>query len=271
MKDETISGRTDMNKHSLLKKLCPPLDRVLTQGLLREFITLEQRFVLGDWEPATLDGGQIAELASRIVYHIDAGNLNRRKGVDACLKYVEDQNNSNAHAFPHRRSALHLCRVIRTVYKFRSQRGAIHIDPDYTANELDASLIIANVRWIVSEILRIFWSGSTRTVADAVRDIVQYRVPAIFKVDEGELVLRTDCTVEEEILLLLHNAGQSGWSRTLIGRAVPKSPAAVTNALKHLAAPSMRQIVKLRSGDYILTPNGTKRVLDELSTKLSLA
>lgn len=260
-----------MDEYSLLKNLCPPLDHDLAEGLLREFIALEQRFVLGDWEPATLDGGQIAELASRMVYHIDAGNLNRRKGVDACLKYIEDQNDSNAHAFPHRRSALHLCRVIRTVYKFRSQRGAIHIDPDYTANELDASLITANVRWIVSEMLRIFWSGSTRTVADTIRDIVQYRVPVILKVDDGELVLRTDCTVEEEILLLLHNAGQAGLSRTLIGRAIPKSPGAVTKGLKHLAASSIRQIVKQQSGDYILTPNGTKRILDELSAKLSLA
>ena len=57
-------------------------------------------------------------------------------------------------------------------------------------------------------------------------------VPAI-GVFEGEiLVQRTDLSVDEEILLLLHYAGEQGFSRTMIGRAARWSPAAVTRALQ---------------------------------------
>src|SRR6185437_1840320 len=250
-------------------QVSPPLDNQLAESLIKEFLDLERRFVLADWEPATLNGGQFAEIAARIIYHIDATNPNRRKSVDDCLGYVEDE--KNQHAFPHRRTALHLCRVLRTIYKFRSQRGAVHIDPDYTANEMDSTLIMSLARWTMSELLRVFWTGPKTGIAQVVREIVRFEVPAILVIDNKPLVLRTDCTVEQEILLLLHNAGERGMTRTLIGQSVPKSAPQVTTALQNLVSPSLREAVKRADGTYILTPNGVKRVLGELGDKLSLA
>lgn len=259
-----------MDATSLIAQISPPLDKVLAEALVSEFLDLERRFVLGDWEPATLNGGQFAEVASRIVYHTDSGNLNRTKGVDPCLKYVEDDKNANAHSFPKRRAALHLCKALRTIYKFRSQRGAVHIDPDYTANELDSTLVLALARWAMSEVLRIFWGGSTADIASAIREIVRYQVPAVLEIDGRPLVLRTDCTAEEEVLLLLHNAGEQGLSRAEVGKSVMKSASVVTRALKALTAHAKRQVVKRADGQYVLTPNGTKRIHDDLSEKLSL-
>src|SRR5437016_4414822 len=114
-----------IDKDTLHRQLVPPLDGPLANQLLAEYISQEKRFVLRDWEPSTLDGGQFTEAAARIIYHIDSANLNRRKGVDDCLSYVEDANQNNQHHFPERKAALHLARVLRTIYKFRSDRGAI--------------------------------------------------------------------------------------------------------------------------------------------------
>ena len=260
-----------LDSTNFISKISPPLDQVLATSLVSEFLDLERRFVLGDWEPATLNGGQFAELASRIVYHVDSGNLNRTKGVDPCLKYVEDEKNSNSHAFPQRRASLHLCKALRTIYKFRSQRGAVHIDPDYTANELDSTLVLALARCVMSEILRIFWGGTTTEIAQTVREIVRYQVPAVLEIDGRPLVLRTDCTAEEEVLLLLHNSGERGLSRAEIGQAAMKSAPAVTTALKTLSAPKKREVVKRADGQIVLTPNGSKRVHDELADKLTLS
>jgi hypothetical protein len=260
-----------MDATTLLSQLSPDIDSQLAESLIKEFLDIERRFVLGDWEPATLNGGQFAEIAARIVYHLDSGNLNRRKGVDDCLGYVEDEKNQNPHAFSHRRTALHLCKALRTIYKFRSQRGAVHIDPEYTANELDSTLIMALARWTVSEILRVFWSGAKADIARVVREIVRYDIPAILLIDGRPFVLRTDCSVEEEVLLLLHNAGEAGLTRAAVGAAVPRSASLVTRALQELVKPSMRQAVKKADGNYVLTPNGIKRVLVELGDKLTLS
>jgi hypothetical protein len=260
-----------MDRAALNRALCPPLDSTLVGLLIDEFISLERRYVLADWEPAELDGGQFVEICARLIYHIDSGNLNHRKSVDDCLRYVEDATNSNSHAFPLRRAALHVCRVLRTVYNFRSQRGAVHIDPDYTANELDSGMVVANVRWLTAEMLRLFWTSDPKSVSRAVREIVRYQVPAVLSFDDQHLVLRTDCGAEEEILILLHNAGEEGLTRSQLGDSVQKAAPTVTNALKQLMPPNLRQIIRRGDGKYALTPLGTKRLIEELAAKLVLA
>lgn len=258
-----------MDKTSLLTQISPPVDTELADTLIDEFISLERRYLLSDWEPATLDGGQFTEIAARITYHIDSGNLNLRKQFDACLKYVEDE--SRQHSFRKRREALHLAKVLRTIYKFRSQRGAIHIDPDYSANELDATFVMGAVRWVMSELLRIFWSGDRTAVAKAIREIVRFDVPAVLNVDGRNMVLRTDCSAEEEVLILLHNAGEEGASRTSLGQGVGKSAPSVSNALTRLCSTTCREAVKRNDGNYVLTPLGSKRVREQLSDKLMIS
>lgn len=259
-----------MEAPALIAALSPPLDNVLIEQLVSEFLAAERRYVLRDWEPSTLDGGQFAEVAARIVYHLDSGNLNRRKSVDDCLKYVEDPSNRNPHSFPQRRAALHLCKVLRTVYKFRSQRGAVHIDPDYTANELDSMLVMALVRWTMSEMLRLFWSADRADVVRAIKEIVRYEVPAILSIDDRHLVLRTDCTVEEEVLLLLHNVGEAGLSTSEIAASTPRANSSVRRAISDLASAKTREIVRRVDGRYTLTPNGSRRVSQELGERLSI-
>lgn len=256
-----------IDKQSLLAALSPPLDQVLAEQLLSEYISQERRYVLRDWEPATLDGGQFVEAAARIVYHIDSGTLNRRKSVDECLAYVENRND-HSHMFPDRKSACHLCKVLRTIYKFRSDRGAVHIDPVYTANELDSRLVIDNSRWVLSELLRTFWSGDPTEVARAIREILQFEIPAIGKYDDQIIVQRPECTADEEVLLLLRDSGEAGLRRDALGRSVRKTPGRVTQVLQDLQL--KRQVVKTGAGFYRLTDLGTRRVMQELADKLTL-
>jgi hypothetical protein len=257
-------------RKTLLLSISPPLDRILADQLLDEFVSLERRYVLRDWEPAILDGGQFCEAASRLIYHQDSGRLDRRHSVDRCLRYVEDSAGTNSHAYPDRKSSLHTAKVLRMVYKFRSDRGAVHIDPDYSANQLDSKLVIEGSRWVVSEILRIFWTGDRSAVAKAIREIIQYDVPVIGDFDGRLVVQRVDCRPDEEILILLHHAGESGLSRRDLGRYIQHTPPRVTEKLEHLTSSRVRQVIKLRTGNYRLTDLGIQRVQTDLSSKLVL-
>ena len=49
-----------------------------------------------------------------------------------------------------------------------------------------------------------------------------------------------------------------------------KSASAITKALKVLSSAAKRQVVKRNNGQYSLTPNGTKRVHEEISEMLLL-
>ena len=260
-----------VDKATLIAELAPPLDYGLAGALVDEFISLERRFIQRDWEPAQLDGGQFCEVLARITYHQDSGNLNAAKEFDDCLRYVEDEKGQNAHSMNPRRDALHLAKVLRTTYKFRSQRGGVHISPTYKPNHMDSKLIADLAQWAFAETLRLFWKGSDREqVAKAIRELLQFDVPCIGKFEDIILVQRTDLSAEEELLVLLHYAGEQGFSRTELGRYARVSPASVTTALQRLSSPASREVVQLNSGKYRLTELGSKRVREELPDKLLL-
>ncbi|MEM5428243.1 hypothetical protein [Cupriavidus oxalaticus] len=257
-----------IDKTRLLSELSPPLDHLLCSQLLDEFISAERRYIQRDWEPAELDGGQFCEILARIYYHLDSGVLSQGKDFDDCCKYLE--NEQVKHKVQPRRDAIHVIRVLRTIYKFRSQRGAVHISPSYQPNHMDSKLVIECVRWAMNETLRLFWSGDRESVAKAIRELLQFDVPSVGIFDGVLLVQRTDLSAEEELLVLLHYAGEEGFNRTDLGKYAQRAPSTITNALKKLASPDCRQIVLLGSGKYRLTDLGSRRVREQLSTKLLL-
>ncbi|QDL99716.1 hypothetical protein FLL57_21440 [Rhodopseudomonas palustris] len=257
-----------IEKQRLLAELSPPLDRLLCTQLLDEFVSAERRFIQRDWEPSQLDGGQFAEVAGRIVYCVDSGNVSLSKGFDDCAKYVE--NDTNTHKIIPRHDALHVIRVLRTVYKFRSQRGAVHISPTYTPNHMDSKLVIELVRWVMNEMLRLFWRGDREVAAKAIRELLQFDVPAVGVFEDKILVQRTDLTADEEILIILHYGGEHGFSRSKIGQAAQLSPPSVTKSLQKLSAPDCRQVIQLSNGNYRLTDLGSRRIRENLASKLLL-
>lgn len=258
-----------VSKATLVSQLTPPLDNQLAQLLVDEFVSQERRFIQRDWEPSQLDGGQFCELLARIVYHMDSGNLNASKDVDDCLKYVE--NEQNKHALQPRQTALHLAKVIRTVYKFRSARGAVHISPTYKANHMDSKLVLEGVRWLFGETLRVWWKDDREQVASAIRELLQFDVPAVGQFGDVLMVQRTDLSPSEEILVLLHYAGENGFSRKELGQYVMHSAPRVTEALQYLTDPKSRQVVKVGSGKYRLTDLGSKHVRQQLADKLFIS
>jgi hypothetical protein len=258
-----------IDKTTLVTQLAPPLDALLAAQLVDEFISQEKRFIQRDWEPSQLDGGQFCEVLARILYHMDSGTLNRGKDADECLKWVE--NESNQHALTPRQTALHMAKVIRTVYKFRSARGAVHISPSYQANHMDSRLVLEGVRWLSAESLRIWWKNDREQVAKAIRELIQFDVPAVGKFEDVLLVQRVDLSPADEILVLLHYAGEKGFNRTELGQYAMHAPDRITRAIQQLVAPNCRQVVKLGSGYFRLTDVGSKYVREHLAGKLFIA
>ena len=255
-------------KKKLLAEISPPLDHLLATQLLDEFISAERRFIQRDWEPAELDGGQFCEVLSRILYHQDSGVLSHNKAFEDCCRYLE--NEQVTHAIQPRQTCLHLLRVLKTIYKFRSQRGAVHISPSYTPNHMDSKFIIESVRWTMSESLRVFWQGDREVVAKTIRELLQFDVPCVGQFGDVLLIQRTDLSADEEVLVMLHYAGEQGFSRTELGRVVRTSPASVTRAIQKLESNICRQIIKLPNGCYRLTDLGSKRIREQLADKLLL-
>jgi len=257
-------------KSQLISGLSAKIDGLLAAQLLDEYESLESRFVLGDWGPTELDAGQFLEILSRALYQIDSGNISHRKSVNDCLSYIEDSDNKRIHSHQPRSDLLHLARVVRTIYKFRSDRGAVHISPNYGPNHMDSRLVVECARWCLAEILRLFWNEDRNIVAKTIREILRFDTPCVGFYGERIIVQRTDLSVEEEVLVLLHHAGEEGMSRTQIGRFLYADAPSITRAISKLASAELRQIIDLGEKLYVLTDLGAKRVREQLGERLRL-
>jgi hypothetical protein len=254
-----------VERNTLLAQISPPIDHLLASQLVDEFISMERRFIQRDWEPAELDGGQFSEIVARILYHLDSGTLNYNKEHGSCLSYLE--NESNPHTL-NRTEVLLICKVLHVIYKFRSKRGAVHISATYSPNHMDSKLLIENVRWCMNELLRIFWTGDRDTVAKAIKELLQFDVPCIGLFDGVPFVQRTDLRADEEVLLLLHYAGITGYSRRELGQYCYQPPQRITDGITGLISRNVRQITQLQNGNYVLTDLGHRRIRNELADKL---
>jgi hypothetical protein len=259
-----------VEKKAVVDGLSPPLDRFLATQLLDEFVSMERRFIQGDWEPTELDGGQFAEILARILFHQDSGRVDLKKEFNDCMLYIENDDGRSSHALQPRQHALHISKVLRTIYKFRSQRGAVHISPTYRPTHMDSKYLIEAVRWCLNEAVRLFWQRDQEEAAKAIREILQFDVPCIGTFEGAILVQRTDLTAEEEILVLLHFAGETGFSRKELGQHCMRSAPAISTALQNLVCPSLREVVQLSTGYYRLTDLGSRRIREHLSQKLLL-
>lgn len=135
---------------------------------------------------------------------------------------------------------------------------------------MDSKFVTESIRWCMNEVLRIFWQGDREKVAKTIRELLQFDVPCIGKFEEIVLVQRTDLTAEEEVLVLLHYAGEIGFSRYKLGCYAQCSASSVTKALQKLSSPQFRQIILLSNAQYRLTDLGSKRLREELADKLLL-
>jgi hypothetical protein len=255
-----------IEKKALVAAISPPLDPFLANQLVDEFVALERRFIQRDWEPAELDSGQFCEILARIIYQQDSGNANAGKDFQACCIYIEGD--QNPHKIAPRGDAINLIAILKAVYKLRSKRGAVHISPTYGPNQMDAKFMIEAVRWGMNETLRIFWQGDKQHAAKAIREILQFDVPCIGVFDDVIMVQRTDLTPTDEILVLLHFAGEAGFSRKALGQYSMAPPQRVSDAIRDLCSPSVRQAVKQSNGNFRLTDLGSRHVRENLSQKL---
>lgn len=253
-----------MNENDLRAALAQAIDAQLAKQLIEEFVAVEEAFLLRKWKYSELDGGRFAEVAARIVYAIDSGNLSLSKSVDDCLRYVDNEQVS--HSFPERQGAIHITKVIRAIYKLRSQRGAVHVSPSYTANEIDSKLIVECVRWVLADLLRIFVSSDREKVADAVRSLARFPQPIIRRYNEIPLLQSVTFTTEEEVLAHLLDASNGLTTADLIA-IIPKSASGVRAAVKELSLARSRQIV-LRSGNWFVTDLGANRINERIVREL---
>ena len=155
------------------------------------------------------------------------------------------------------------------VYKFRSDRGSVHISPDYTANEMDSVLMVHAGKWIFAEFLRLAWNKDKKVIAETIADIIQLEHPLIHEIDGTPLILDHNVSAPEELLLLLNHAdGHKLQKDELVRQAKNNTDGSIGVAISRLTKSN-----EIRStgtaGELAITPKGQKRVFEKIIPKFN--
>jgi hypothetical protein len=249
----------------LIDQLSLRVERSFAQDAIDSYIGMEKRFLAGDWKPAELDGGRLCEAVSRAIYQLDGGIVDHDKLPGAIRVYLVEQKNVS-HQLS-RQDRFHIAKAIEVVYKFRSDRGAVHISPVHTANFMDSVYVLHAGKWILAEFLRIAWNQDSRVIGEVISQLVQLEHSVVHELDGRPMVVAKDLTIGEEILLLLYNAPSNRLSRSEIREyVVNRNSQSVASAISRMSA--AREIRVASNGDIALTPNGHKRVLEQIMPKV---
>lgn len=248
----------------LITELSTIVDFSLAKSAVEDYVDMQQRFLAGDWKPTELNGGRLCEAVARCIHQLDAGSITHSKFPRKICERLEDEAVSHNLGIKDRH---HLAKVISVLYKFRSDRGAVHISPIYSANEMDSILVLHIGKWLFSEFLRLAWNKDRQIIAETIQRIVRLEHSLIHELDGKPLVLAKGISAKEEILLLLNHATGNCLSKTTIRDLAHQKTANVSVAISRMIKD--KEVRTSDDGDIVLTPVGQKRVFEEIIPKLN--
>jgi hypothetical protein len=177
-------------------------DTNIATAILDAYKEIERNYVLRKWKPSELDAGHFVEAVRRALDHELTGTyraFNRTLPPfdDNVLRSYEQQTGDQSYR-------LLIPRTLKAVYNIRNRRGVAHIS-DVSPNEMDATLILYTVKWVLAELLRLK-SGLSPDQTQAMLDnIVERQCSLIWKEGNITWVLASSMTARDQILVLLYD------------------------------------------------------------------
>jgi hypothetical protein len=253
-----------LTSQELTAELSRTWDAVLVRQSIESYADIQQRFLAGDWGPTELNAGRLCEALSRCLYQLDTGRISHSRSVGDVRKYLVDE--TQAHNLGSK-DRFHIVKVIELVYKLRSDRGAVHISSDYSANYMDSMLVLHAAKWMLAEFLRLAWRRDEETIAATIAQLVQLDHSLIHELDGKPLVLARGIPATEEILLLLNHApGNRLKPSELQEQVTNQSPNNISTAINRLIA---KKDIRRIADEVALTPNGQQKIMKEILPKWS--
>ncbi len=185
------------------------LPPALIDEILDAYVEAKRRFYLGDHRPQEVEGGRFSEAVFRVLQHLTGVGVTP---LGKALPSVDKLLATCEHATGHPDSVrLHIPRTLKLIYDIRNKRDVAHLGDGIDPNLQDATLVTANMDWVLAELIRLHHGVSADQAQAIIEDVVKREVPAIEEID-GHPVILSDLKPRDQALLMLYRAGAAGLS-----------------------------------------------------------
>jgi hypothetical protein len=181
----------------------------LVDELVASYVETKRRHYLGDHRPQEVEGGRFAECAFRILQHETSGGYTPiGKALPSTPELLRKLENATGHPESVR---IHIPRTLQLIYDIRNKRDAAHLGDGIDPNLQDATLVMANMDWVMAELVRLHHGVGADAAQAIIDDLVTKEVPVVQEID-GQPVILSQLQPRDQALLMLYRAGAKGAS-----------------------------------------------------------
>ena len=231
----------------------------LREPLFGEFNSIIQNYLESRWRPSELSAGLFCEIVYTILQGHGTGKFapkpsKPRDFVAACRAL--ETNTKVPRSFQ-----ILIPRMLPGLYEMRNNRGVGHVGGDVDPNFMDSTVVVAMVKWIVAELVRVFHDVSVAEAQTAVNSLAEITVPLVWTEGDVKRVLDTSLKLKQKILILVGSTPSKTGRADLDRWIEEENKAYLLKTLRELH--SKRQIeFNEPAGLVQILPPGTKALAD---------
>ena len=202
------------HERKMLPKVKQQLENIFNKELLNKFFEsyqcLTEHYYLGRYRPCSLEGGRFSEVGLRIIQQAIFGTYiplsDHIKDFTAEILKLERSDKSQFIES----LRIEIPRALQLVHDIRNKRDIGHIGGDVNANYSDATLSLTTCNWIMTELLRLYYTSDINTAQNLANSITKIRVPLVQEFSGFLKILKPELTLPDKILSLLYYRGSDG-------------------------------------------------------------
>lgn len=191
-------------KNQVIAALTPPLPLELSENIVKEYLEIKQNFAFRRFRPSELNGGRFAECILRLLQHVDNPPFTPF-GVSLGNKPDVIVNRALQNTSLHDSMRFYIPRLAKILLDIRNRRDVAHVGGDVSPNLADAQFISHTADWVLTEVLRIYYSCTIDTAKKISESINEFRVPIIADIDGHLRVQNTGLDYKQKTLAILYH------------------------------------------------------------------
>jgi hypothetical protein len=191
----------------------------LVYSILNSYTELAANFIRNKIRPSEVEGGRFCEATIRMLQYKTTGTYTPMGTSLNLDKEINTLRNLPATSFDDS-IRLHIPRTIRVIYDIRSKRNSVHLG-NINPNLMDGTLVINCCKWILAELFRMESQISIEEAQRIINNLVEKELPMIQDFGGFEVILNTQLTARDRILVLLYNRGEKGATRAELSSRLP--------------------------------------------------
>lgn len=189
-----------MNIESVLKSKYPS---DIIDALLAAYFEIEQSFSLQRWKSTELDAGHFVEAARRLLEHDLFGVATPLSAKISSFTDVEIKRYENAPGDESLRMLIP--RILKSIYNIRNKRGIGHLGV-ISANEMDSTLILYSVKWVLAEFVRLSTGADPNSTQKLIDTIVERQIAVLWKQNGIVRILEEKMSAKDQVMVLLFDS-----------------------------------------------------------------